>query len=247
MRYYISDLHFYHQSLNSKMDCRGFQDSEEMNQYMIQKWNNKVRPNDEVVILGDFSAGKGKATNTIVEQLNGKLFLIQGNHDKFVDDKHFDAGRFEWIRPYAEIYDNKRKVILSHYPIVCYNGQYRKKKDGSDRTYMLYGHVHNTFDELLVHQFQEMTRGSKRHVKGSEELQNIPCHMINCFCMYSDYTPLQLDEWIENDRIRREIMEKYLREEELQGRELLQACIFELQQKTGGKVISEAGSVTEEG
>ena len=27
--------------------------------------------------------------------------------------------------------------------------------------------------------------------------------MINCFCMYSDYTPLTLDEWIECDRKRR--------------------------------------------
>lgn len=34
--------------------------------------------------------------------------------------------------------------------------------------------------------------------------QNIPCHMINCFCMFSDYQPLTLDEWIENDRRRRE-------------------------------------------
>ena len=27
--------------------------------------------------------------------------------------------------------------------------------------------------------------------------------MINCFCMYSDYTPLTLDEWIELDAKRR--------------------------------------------
>lgn len=204
MRYYISDLHFYHQVLNEHMDCRGFTDGEEMNRYMLQQWNQKVRENDEVVILGDLSVGKGKATNAIVEQLKGKLFLIQGNHDRYIGDKHFDESRFGWIKPYAELYDNKRKVILSHYPIVCYNGQYRKKKDGSDRTYMLYGHVHNTFDELLVDQFQRLTRESRREIKGQEGLQNIPCHMINCFCMFSDYQPLTLDEWIENDRRRRE-------------------------------------------
>lgn len=27
--------------------------------------------------------------------------------------------------------------------------------------------------------------------------------MINCFCMFSDYVPLTLDEWIEVDRKRR--------------------------------------------
>lgn len=203
MRYYISDLHFYHHSLNIHMDCRGFEDGDAMNAYMIRQWNQKVRPVDEVVILGDLSVGKGKATNAIVEQLNGRLFLVEGNHDLFLKDKQFDKSRFEWIKPYAELHENKRKVILSHYPIFCYNGQYRRMRDGSDRTYMLYGHVHNSYDEVLIDQFQNMTRSARRPVRGMEGLQPIPCHMINCFCMFSDYTPLTLDEWIENDRIRR--------------------------------------------
>ena len=203
MRYFISDLHFYHQSLNDQMDCRGFADAEEMNRYMIAQWNRKVRPCDEVVIIGDLSYGKGRATNAIVEQLNGKLSLIEGNHDLYLTDKHFDRSRFEWIKPYAELHDNKRTIILCHYPIMCYNGQYRKMRDGQDRTYMLYGHVHNSFDETLINQFQEITRNSVREIRGQEEPGHIPCHMINCFCMFSDYQPLSLDEWIENDRIRR--------------------------------------------
>lgn len=31
----------------------------------------------------------------------------------------------------------------------------------------------------------------------------VPCQMINCFCMYSDYTPLTLEEWVECDQKRR--------------------------------------------
>ena len=58
MRYYISDLHFFHGNLNKRMDNRGFDTVEEMNEYMIKQWNSKVRKNDEVVILGDFSFGK---------------------------------------------------------------------------------------------------------------------------------------------------------------------------------------------
>lgn len=174
-----------------------------MNEYMIRQWNSKVRQNDEVVILGDLSVGKGKATNAIVERLKGRLFLVEGNHDLFLKDKQFDQSRFEWIRPYAELHENKRKVVLCHYPVFCYNGQYRKMRDGADRTYMLYGHVHNTCDETLVGQFQEITRSTKRPIRGEEEPGYIPCHMINCFCMFSDYIPLSLDEWIENDRARR--------------------------------------------
>lgn len=203
MRYFISDLHFYHQNLNEQMDCRGFADGKEMNEYMIRQWNRRVGPKDEVVILGDLSVGKGKATNAIVEQLNGKLILLEGNHDRFLGDKQFDRSRFEWIGPYLELQDHKRKLVLCHYPILCYNGQYRKMRDGSDRTFMLYGHVHNTCDELLVNQFQTITRNTLRPLRGQEEPGHIPCHMINCFCMFSDYTPLTLEEWIEKDGERR--------------------------------------------
>lgn len=38
MRYYIADTHFFHRSLNEKMDQRGFEDIEQMNEYMIDQW-----------------------------------------------------------------------------------------------------------------------------------------------------------------------------------------------------------------
>lgn len=204
MRYYISDLHFFHENLNTKMDCRGFANAEEMNEYMIAQWNKRVRSCDEVVILGDFSFGYGPETNRILQRLRGKLYLIEGNHDRYLQDKNFDTSRFKWIKPYAEMNDHKRKVILSHYPIFCYNGQYKTDEHGNPRTYMLYGHVHDTYDEVLVNTFQKLTRQAQRKMMYSEEMHAIPCHMINCFCMYSNYIPLTLDEWIVLDAKRRE-------------------------------------------
>lgn len=204
MRYYIADLHFFHESLNTQMDKRGFASVEEMNEYMIKQWNKKVRIQDEVVILGDFSMGKGVETNEILRRLNGKKYLIEGNHDKFLGDRKFDKTLLKWIKPYEELKDNKRKIVLSHYPIMCYNGQYRMDNEGKPQAYMLYGHVHNTQDERLVHEFQERVRQTTVPSRDGENFRNIPCHMINCFCMYSDYMPLSLDEWIENDRVRRE-------------------------------------------
>ena len=97
MRYYIADLHFFHDALNTKMDKRGFESVEEMNEYMIRKWNNKVRPNDEVVILGDFSGGKAEETNRILERLHGRLYLIEGNHDRFSTNRTYNSKRFVWI------------------------------------------------------------------------------------------------------------------------------------------------------
>lgn len=197
MRYYIADLHFYHQNLLTKMDCRNFISVEEMNDYMIACWNKKVKKNDEVIILGDLSYGNGYQTNEILQQLNGKLYLIKGNHDdRFLKDKNFDSSRFLWIKDYAELNDNNRKIILCHYPICFYNGQYRLDKDGNAKTYMLYGHVHNSRDQQLLDIFNDITRNYQIN---PDDNKTIPCQMINCFCMFSNYQPLSLDEWIENN------------------------------------------------
>lgn len=203
MRYYIADSHFFHGALNTKMDRRGFESVEAMNEYMLRQWNRKVRKNDEVVILGDLSWGKAEETNELLERLNGRLYLIQGNHDRFLKNKDYNAGRFVWIKPYEELQDNKRKVILCHYPIMCYNGQYRVDENGNPKVYMLYGHVHDTQDQRLLERFQAITRETAS-VSPDGTARQIPCNMINCFCMYSDYVPLTLDEWIACEKRRME-------------------------------------------
>lgn len=209
MRYYIADLHFGHSKLNNDMDRRGFESGEAMNEYMIRQWNSRVRNGDEVVILGDFCISpKGDEVNAILERLTGKKYLIVGNHDRYLKSKKFNTKLLNGIEPYKELNDNKRKIILSHYPVMCYNGQYRRNRKGEPKVYMLYGHVHNTFDEYLINDFQNQTRQYQRMVRGSSEMVNIPCQMINCFCMFSDYVPLTLDEWIEVDRERRERIKK---------------------------------------
>lgn len=195
MRYYIADLHFFHDALNHKMDQRGFATVEEMNQYIVEKWNRKVRKNDEVVILGDISLGHAEETNQILKQLNGRLYLVVGNHDHVLEHRKMDSSRFVWIKEYAEMADDGKKVVLCHYPIMCYNGQYRLDKDGTPKTYMLYGHVHDTVDQELLVQFQKQMRATRTVTADGTE-RNIPCNMINCFCMYSDYEPRTLKEWI---------------------------------------------------
>ena len=210
---YISDLHFFHENINHRMDCRGFSDYIEMNEYMVRKWNENVNKKDEVYILGDFSIAKGKETNKILHSLNGNKFLITGNHDYFLDDKEFNQTLFKWIRPYAEISDNRRRAVLSHYPIFCYNGQYRTDQSGNPLTYMLYGHVHNTHDEALVNEFIRITRQTEVSSKYQQKPHPIPCNMINCFCMFSDYVPLTLDEWILVDKKRRKAVSTPVKED----------------------------------
>ena len=202
MRYFIADQHFHHRILNEKMDKRGFDSVEEMNEVMIERWNSKVNKNDEVIILGDFSWGNAQQTKEILDRLKGRLYLIKGNHDRFLNDKKFLWDRFLWIKDYAELKDNKRKVILSHYPIACYNGQYRRDENGIPKTYMLHGHIHNTQDQIYLDAYQDFIQ-KQNHISISGLSETIPCQLINCFCMYSDYMPMTLDEWIEIDKKRR--------------------------------------------
>ena len=204
---YIADCHFYHRRLNTEMDKRGFASVEEMNDHMIRQWNAKVMKNDTVYILGDLSLAGGFQTSGILDCLNGKKHLIEGNHDsRYLGDKYFESHRLRSVKPYAEIRDKGRSVILSHYPVFCYKGQYRRDRQGRPLTYMLYGHVHNTQDEKLINRFIMETRNTKVMSRHSSEPESIPCQMINCFCMFSDYQPMTLDEWIEIDRKRRENM-----------------------------------------
>lgn len=147
---------------------------------MIEKWNKKVSKEDNVYILGDFSWGSSKATKDILNRLNGKFYLIKGNHDYYLKDKTV-AEYFEWVKDYAEINDNGKRVILSHYPILFYNGQWRK-------SWMLHGHIHNTNDQQKL---TEVIDKLKQTYDDGE-----PFQMINCFCAYSGYVPLTLEDWI---------------------------------------------------
>jgi len=197
MRYYIADSHFLHDALNTKMDCRGFKNAENMDDYMMRQWNGRVRKNDEVIILGDliWSKDAGKAEE-IIRKLNGKKYLLIGNHDAWAAKKDFDRSLFKDIACYREFHDNGRKVVCCHYPILCYNGQYRQNSRGGSRTFMVYGHVHDTEDQKDILKFAAAMRNRKVDRNHDGHPSGLDCNMLNCFCMYSGYVPWTLDEWI---------------------------------------------------
>lgn len=175
MNYYISDTHFGHKSV-MRYDNRPFGSVDEMDETMIQLWNETVKDTDVVYILGDFSCYKEDKTAFILGRLKGHKILIKGNHDH-VSCKV--AKYFDRICDYAEVTDNGRKVVLSHYPMPFWNGQFRD-------TIHLYGHVHNS------RQYKHCLRIEKE----LRELQNIPMRMFNVGCMmkYMNYMPRTLDE-----------------------------------------------------
>ncbi len=70
-----------------------------------------------------------------------------------------------------------------------YNGQYILDQEATAKDHMLYGHVHNGPDEQKI---REYLKDVRKHPKWNCVLKRedeTPCQ-INCFCMFSDYIPL---------------------------------------------------------
>ena len=107
-----------------------------MDAQLIKNWNNTVSAEDTVYILGDvFFCAKDKA-HSILDQLNGNLFLLLGNHDNIIKNNVDLLKRFTIL---PEIYFGKiedRHVHMCHYPMLSWNISFH----GS---FMLHGHVHN--------------------------------------------------------------------------------------------------------
>lgn len=55
-------------------------------------------------------------------------------------------------------------------------------------------------DLIGIEKYKEFIREFPRISRGSDIPMPAPINMINCFCMYSNYVPLTLDEWIELDK-----------------------------------------------
>lgn len=115
MRWFISDLHFYHKNIIHLQD-RPYTSVEEMNETLIASWNNTVAKGDVVYIIGDFSFGKYDETKAIVEKLNGVKVLIRGNHDSRFTSSTFIKLGFNDVYDHVIIKLEGIKVVLSHYP-----------------------------------------------------------------------------------------------------------------------------------
>ena len=78
--FFTSDTHFNHANIISFCN-RPFKDVEQMNEVMIANWNHVIGKDDSVFHLGDFCLGGAAEWTKILDRLNGKIYLIMGNHD----------------------------------------------------------------------------------------------------------------------------------------------------------------------
>lgn len=78
--FFTSDTHFNHANIIRFCNCP-FKDVEQMNETLIANWNRVVGMDDTVFHLGDFCLGGAAEWTKVLDRLNGKIYLIMGNHD----------------------------------------------------------------------------------------------------------------------------------------------------------------------
>lgn len=125
---------------------RSYENADEMNEKLIELWNSIVTPEDTVYNLGDLSmAANTKKIIEVAKRLNGKHFLILGNHDhsikkdkeKLIAMTKDDGNKmFEDIRDYKLLTFPGIQIVLSHYPMAGWENQ-------QHGAIMLHGHLHD--------------------------------------------------------------------------------------------------------
>ena len=134
MVYFTSDLHLGHKNIIT-LQYRPFESVEEMDRVLIDNFNSVVKKNDTVFILGDICYRlKLDKANEVISRLNGRKYLIKGNHDL-----EYDPALFVDIKDYMTVSLNGKYFTLMHYPMLSWP----KKERGSIQ---LHGHIHARMD-----------------------------------------------------------------------------------------------------
>jgi len=126
--WFTSDTHFSHQNI-IKYCNRPFTSVEEMDEAIIQNWNEKVKAGDRIYHIGDFSFA---TPSKYLKRLTGQKYFIHGNHDYIKD--HELIG-WVWIKNYHELKIGNQTIILNHYAQRVWNKMHRG-------AWHLFGHSH---------------------------------------------------------------------------------------------------------
>ncbi len=143
--FFISDTHWGHtacwqtfkakkpgtnSSEGSEEPMRPFESTEDMDETMIQNWNDVVQPGDKVYHLGDFAIAKKNIA--VAARLNGDKILVRGNHDIYP---------LKLYTPYFRDVRGSHKLenfIMTHIPI--HPDSVARWCDGN-----IHGHLHDGF------------------------------------------------------------------------------------------------------
>lgn len=151
--FFTADLHFGHANIITYCD-RPFANADEMNEHLVDYWNDAVRPEDTVWVLGDVAMGKLRETLPLVGLLNGHKHLVAGNHDRCWEGHHkgveqatkdYLAAGFETVQQGPIEVEG---LLCSHFPYVDdvrHLGKFAKWQPPYQARWLLHGHVHTSW------------------------------------------------------------------------------------------------------
>ena len=134
--YFIADTHFGNENTMKKCG-RPYKKVKDMDEAMISSWNNVVKDDDDVYILGDFTLywSTKEEVFDILDQLKGKKHLIIGNHDEGWISQCTEEELLKYFctlpQKEAVISLEGKRIELCHYPKFKFRG------------IMIHGHIHN--------------------------------------------------------------------------------------------------------
>lgn len=127
--FFTADTHFGHKNIIRSCG-RPFNCELEMDCDLMEAWNDIIAKDDIVFHLGDFCHWR-KDPKEYLKDLNGRIILCKGNHDR-------DVSGFEFSDQIIEVRINGQDIVMCHYPMRSWN----KSHYGS---WHLYGHTHEKF------------------------------------------------------------------------------------------------------
>jgi calcineurin-like phosphoesterase family protein len=139
--FFISDTHFQDDRLNLYGRDLLFKNAEDVDDFIIKKWNEVVSKDDLVIHCGDVSLNK-KGLD-ILKKLNGELWLVRGNYDKSINDggtAKYEINNNILSKYFTKIFDeieidlDGEKIYINHFPTNC-------KPNMMNIT----GHIHGTW------------------------------------------------------------------------------------------------------
>lgn len=136
--YGASDYHFDHNNV-IKYDNRPYSNVNEMNEDIITKHNEIVKPGDDFYYLGDLCFGKDPESH--LKRLNGNKFFIKGNHDSPNVVKLYKKYGTYLGEQASFIKIGNTKVVFNHFRMLVWDQSHR----GSIH---FYGHSHGALSHL---------------------------------------------------------------------------------------------------
>jgi calcineurin-like phosphoesterase family protein len=124
----ISDTHFFHANIGRYCDRPdGWQEK------IIENWNRLIHPEEVVFHVGDLALGKKENLEGLAALLNGRLYLMRGNHDRR-GIVHYHQMEITLVPdPYRMNHPSGLQLIFSHRPILPLEPDVLN----------LHGHIHN--------------------------------------------------------------------------------------------------------